>query len=183
MALFLAVADVLHRSLDWCCQVELLFLVGAPTQALERLAGKFYEAVEWVERNMLGWKLPVDDDEMPMYRNLALYYPEEHAYTFDQYKYPVTEAEKRTLKRYHALRWWERDGGFAGDATAAEVRAIRDKYDPKGADLREFRAAKAAGTLDAYWAGRRDALRRVTGSDALPGGGGGAALAAAGGKA
>lgn len=75
-ALFLVVADVLHRSLDWCCQVELLFLVGAPTQAFERLAGKWYELVEWVEKNMLGWKLPVDDEEMPMYKNLALYYPE-----------------------------------------------------------------------------------------------------------
>jgi hypothetical protein len=75
-ALFLAFADVLHRSLDWCCQVELLFLVGAPTQAFERLAGKWYEMVEWVERNMLGWKLPGEDDEMPLYKNLALYYPE-----------------------------------------------------------------------------------------------------------
>ena len=84
-------------------------------------------------------------------------------------RYPLNEAEKRTLKRYYALRWWERDGGFAGDVTGAEVQAIRDKYDPKGADLRAFKAAKAAGQLDAYWAGRRDALRRIVGGDEVPG--------------
>jgi hypothetical protein len=49
------------------------------------------------------------------------------------------------------------------------VQAIRDKYDPKGADLRAFKEAKATGQLDAYWAGRRDALRRLTGSDRVPG--------------
>jgi hypothetical protein len=92
----------------------------------------------------------------------------------------MNEAEARTLKRFRALRWWERDGGFPGDATAAEVQAIMDKYAPGEADLREFRRAKAAGQLDAYWAGRRDALRRLTGSDVLPGA---AAVAAAGGKA
>jgi hypothetical protein len=89
----------------------------------------------------------------------------------------MNEAEKTALRRYHALRWWERDGGFKGDVTAPEVQAIMDKYDPGGADLRAFREAKASGQLDAYWAGRREALRRMGGSDELPG------AAAAGGKA
>jgi hypothetical protein len=66
--------------------VELLLLVGAPTQAFERLAGRFYNMVEWIEANCLGWKVPQEEDTMPLYQQLALYYPEEHAYTFMQYK-------------------------------------------------------------------------------------------------
>lgn len=58
------------------------------------------------------------------------------------------------------------------------MQAIRDKYDPKGADLRAYKEAKAAGQLDAYWAGRKEALRRITGSDELP-----RAAAAAAGRA
>lgn len=76
-----------RRSLDWCCQVELLLLVGAPQQAFERIAANFFAAIEWVEKNMLGWDIPGDEDMMPMVQNLAIYYPECHAYTFDQYKW------------------------------------------------------------------------------------------------
>jgi hypothetical protein len=81
----------------------------------------------------------------------------------------MNQDEARTLKRYYALRWWERDGGFAGDVTPEEVQAIKDKYDPSGADLRAYRQAKASGQLEAYWDGRREALKRMTGSAALPG--------------
>ncbi len=42
--------------------------------------------VEWLEANLLGWKIPGDEDMMPVYKQLALYYPEEHAYTFDSYR-------------------------------------------------------------------------------------------------
>ncbi|KAF8057271.1 SAT2 [Scenedesmus sp. PABB004] len=167
-ALFLAFADVLHRSLDWCCQVELLLLVGAPAQAFERVASRFYAGVEWLEANLLGWKIPGPDDTMPLYRQIALYYPEEHAYTFDAYRYKMSEPDKQALKRFYALRWWERDGGFAGDVTAAEVQAIKDKYSPDEADLRAFRRAREEGTLDAYWAARAERLRELTGSAAPP---------------
>lgn len=167
-ALFLAVADVLHRSLDWCCQVELLLLVGAPAQAFERVAGKFYSVIEWIEANFLGWKIPGEDDMMPVYKQIALYYPEEHAYTFDSYKHKLTLEEKQALKRYYALRWWERDGGFAGDVTAAEVQQIKDKYNPKDVDLRKFRAAKAAGREAEYWAENAETLKVLTGDSAPP---------------
>lgn len=75
-----------HRSLDWCCQVELLLLVGAPQQAFERISANLFSSIEWFEKNVLGWDIPGEDDMIPMYQNIALYYPEEHAYTFDQYK-------------------------------------------------------------------------------------------------
>ena len=81
-----ALAATFSRSLDWCCQIELLLLVGAPQQAFERLASVFYSAIEGFEKNVLGWDIPGDDDTIPMYENLALYYPEEHAYTFDSYR-------------------------------------------------------------------------------------------------
>jgi hypothetical protein len=45
--------------------------------------------VEWVEENCLGWKLPREPDTMPMYKHMALFYPEEHAYTFDSYRWVV----------------------------------------------------------------------------------------------
>ncbi|KAF6263975.1 hypothetical protein COO60DRAFT_266166 [Scenedesmus sp. NREL 46B-D3] len=167
-ALFLAFADVLHRSLDWCCQVELLLLVGAPAQAFERVASRFYAGVEWLESNCLGWRIPGEEDMMPVYRQIALYYPEEHAYTFDSYRYNMSDDEKQTLKRYYALRWWERDGGFAGDVTPAEVQAIKDKYAPNDADVRAFKAAKAAGRLAEYWAQQADKLRELTGDSAAP---------------
>jgi len=34
----------------------------------------------------------------------------------------MNEAEKTAFRRYYALRWWERDGGFAGDVTAEEIQ-------------------------------------------------------------
>lgn len=80
----------------------------------------------------------------------------------------MTEAEKQTLKRYYALRWWERDGGFAGDVTPAEVQAIKDKYSPESVDLRAYYAARANGTLDRYWAERADRLQELTGDSAPP---------------
>lgn len=105
-ALFLAVANVLHRSLDWCCSIELLFLVGAPTQAFERIAGRFYNAIEWLEKNLLGWTIPEEGGTLPMYENIKLYYPVEHAYTFDQYRHGnMSPEDKRALANYHALRW------------------------------------------------------------------------------
>jgi hypothetical protein len=67
-------------------QIELLLLIGAPKQAWERIASKWYNMVEWVEENCLGWKLPREQDTMPMYQQMALFYPEEHAYTFDSYR-------------------------------------------------------------------------------------------------
>ncbi len=60
--------------------------MGAPQQALERLASVFYGYIEDFEKNVLGWDIPGNDDTIPMYENLALYYPEEHAYTFDAYR-------------------------------------------------------------------------------------------------
>lgn len=94
-----------RRSLDWCCSIELLFLVGAPAQAFERIAARFYNAIEWFEKNALGWDIPEDEGTMPMYENIKLYYPVEHAYTFDQYKHSLSLDEKKTLLQYYALRW------------------------------------------------------------------------------
>lgn len=165
---FLLVVDFLHRSLEWFCNFELLLLVGAPAQAFERVLALFYSAVEWVEKNMLGWKLPEEEDMIPMYENIKLWYPEEHAYAFDSYKYSMTEPEKRQLKYYHALRWWERDGGVKGDVTAEDVQRIIDKYEPTLADLRAFRQARANGTLDQYWEERREVLLKLTGSAQPP---------------
>ncbi|WIA42355.1 hypothetical protein OEZ86_008364 [Tetradesmus obliquus] len=112
--------------------------------------------------------IPGEEDMMPVYKQIALYYPEEHAYTFDSYRYNMSEDEKQALKRYYALRWWERDGGFAGDVAPAEVQAIKDKYAPNDADLRAFRAAKAAGRLEEYWAAQAGKLRELTGDGAAP---------------
>lgn len=150
-AMFLAFADILHRSLDWCCQIELLLLVGAPQQAFERAAAVFYSAIESFEKNVLGWDIPGDDDMIPMHENIALYYPEEHAYTFDAYRYNMTADEKKKLKHFHALRHYERDGAAPGEVDAADVQAISDKYEPMEADRRAYRAAVAQGTVKQYW--------------------------------
>lgn len=163
LALFLAFADVLHRSLDWCCSVELLFLVGAPQQAFERLAGRFFAVIEWVERNMLGWDIPGEEDMIPQYENIRLFYPRQHAYTFDQYRYPVNAQEKDTLINAHALRYYEREGGHVGDVDPADLAAIKAKYDPLEADRLEYQQAKAANRLEDYWAKHKATYERVTG--------------------
>jgi hypothetical protein len=67
-------------------QIELLLLVGAPAQAFERVASRFYSLIEWIEANCLGWKIPGEEDWIPMYKQIKLYYPQEHAYTFDSYR-------------------------------------------------------------------------------------------------
>ena len=80
----------------------------------------------------------------------------------------MTEPEKQAYKRYYALRWWERDGGFAGDVTKEEVQAIKDKYNPMEADRRAYREARAAGRLEEYWAARAQKLKEITGSAEPP---------------
>ena len=149
--LFLAFANVLHKSLDWCCQIELLLLVGAPQQAFERVASVFYSYVEAFEKNVLGWDIPGEEDSIPMYENIALYYPQEHAFSFESYRYNVTGAEKKTLRNFHALKHYERMNGVKGDVTHADVQAILDKYEPLEADRRAYHEARASGRLDEYW--------------------------------
>lgn len=83
-------------------------------------------------------------------------------------RYKLTLEEKQALKRYYALRWWERDGGFAGDVTPAEIQKIKDKYNPNDVDLRAFQAAKAAGRVDEYWAQNAEKLKELTGDSAPP---------------
>lgn len=83
-------------------------------------------------------------------------------------RYKLSLEEKQALKRYYALRWWEREGGFAGDVTAAEIQKIKDKYNPNDADMRAFRAAKASGKLDEYWAQNAEKLKLLTGDSAPP---------------
>jgi len=37
-------------------------------------------------------------------------------------RYNMSEDEKQTLRKYYALRWWERMGGFAGAAGSWQGR-------------------------------------------------------------
>lgn len=137
----------------------------------------------------------------------------------------MNEAEKTAFRRFYALRWWERDGGFAGDVSREDIQVrqkkwgkgfwwsaclhvqhgaarvagpkqpsdfftlppalalcphannkplrlqtqkIRDKYNPSGADLREYKRAKAEGKLAEYWASRQGVLAELTGSSEPP---------------
>eukprot|EP00798_Chlamydomonas_sp_ICE-L_P005834 gene5834-6118_t len=161
LALFLGFASMMHRSLDWCCQVELLLLVGAPEQAFQRLAGRFFAAVEWVEENILGWDIPKEEGKIPAYRNMALYYPEEHAYTYDAYRYgdKLTMDEKKKLKYAFALRHFERMDGYKGDVDMKEVQGILDKCDPMEADRRAYRDAKLRGELDKWFEERQNEFK------------------------
>jgi hypothetical protein len=42
----------------------------------------------------------------------------------------MNEAEKTAFRRFYALQWWERDGGFEGDVTAAEIQVRRPMFAP-----------------------------------------------------
>lgn len=156
-ALFLLFADLLHRSLNWFVQTELLVVVGAPQQALERTVGKFFEVIEWVERHVLGWTLPGDAEAelstSRVYEVLQNYTPPEAAYTFYQLKHKkMTHEEAQTLHRAYALRYFERADGRRDDVDWDEVERIKAKYEPIEADRRAYKRAKAAGKLDEYWA-------------------------------
>ncbi|KAL6765747.1 hypothetical protein V8C86DRAFT_3127697 [Haematococcus lacustris] len=163
LALFLAFASVMHRSLDWCVSVELLLLVGAGRQAFERVAGVFFTAVEWVEKNVLGWDIPGETDMIPQYMNIKMFYPEQHAYTFDQYRYDLTDREKTILKNTYALRHYERIGGYPGDVTPEEVAAVKTRHDPLETDRQLYQIARAEGWLEEYWAARTRLYEYVVG--------------------
>jgi len=170
LAVFLYFANVLHKSLDWCCQVELLLLVGAPQQAFERISANFFSFIEWFEANVLGWDIPGEEESMPMFQNIALYYPEEHAYTFDQYRYNMTDADKQKLKHMYALRHYERMNGQKGDVDPAEIDAIKSKYDPVSSDREAFKRAKATNRVSEYWETRQGDYQKNVGQRfSLPG--------------
>lgn len=162
--LFLLFADMLHRSLDWCCSVELLFLVGAPQQAFERLAGRLFAVIEWFEKNCLGWDIPGDEDMIHQYENIRLFYPRAHAYTFDQYRYKLSDKEKNTMINAYALRHYEREGGHPGDVDPADLAAITARHDPLEFDRQAYARAKASNTLEDYWADplRQQLYSRIT---------------------
>ncbi|PNW84933.1 hypothetical protein CHLRE_03g164700v5 [Chlamydomonas reinhardtii] len=171
LALFLVFSSFLHRSLNWFVQTELLVAVGAPQQAGERVVGKFFEAIEWVERNILGWKLPGDEEAedatSKVYEVLQNYTPAEAAYSFAQLKYKdLTHKERELFHKAYALRHFERRDGRPGDVDAAELQAVKDRLDPLEADRRAYAAAKAAGRLDEYWAapGREATYQRIVGA-------------------
>ena len=183
-ALFLAVSSWLHRSLEWCCQVELLLLVGAPRQAWEKVASVFFDALEEVQYRLLGWNVPQPGGKIPAYQMVRAFYPPEHAYSFEGSairQKGASPQEVALLRNADAARWWERQGGYPGDVDQAKVQAVRDKYDPRGADRRAFDAARRAGKEREYWAepGRRAWLEEWTGSAEPPAAGKGARAATA----
>jgi hypothetical protein len=51
-----------------------------------------------------------------------------------------------------------------------QPQRIKDKYNPGAADLRKYKAAKAAGpeALARYWAGQGERLRELTGDPTPP---------------
>jgi hypothetical protein len=172
-ALFLAFASFLHRSLDWCCQVELLLLVGAPRQAWEKVVSIFYDLLEVFERRVLGWNVPLPGRKIPACKMVQLYYPPEHAYSFEGSairRKGATADEVALLRSADALRWWERRGGYPGDIDQKKVQSVRDKYDPRGADRRAWEAARRAGKEAEYWQDpkRRAWLEAWTGSSEPP---------------
>jgi hypothetical protein len=75
------------RSLDYFATTELLLWVGAKKQAFEMFVTPFFNMVEWIQENAFGWKIPRNDNTMPMHEYLANYLPPEHSYSFAQYKY------------------------------------------------------------------------------------------------
>ncbi|GFR41411.1 hypothetical protein Agub_g2094 [Astrephomene gubernaculifera] len=169
LCLFLAFSSFLHRSLNWFVQTELLVAVGAPQQAGERVIGKFFEAIEWVERHVLGWTLPGDEEEeestSKVYEVLRNYTPKEASYTFAQLKYNLTDSERELLRKAYAVRYYERSGGRRDDVDMADVQALKDRLDPVEADRRAYRKAKAEGRLEEYWAapGREEMYTRIVG--------------------
>ena len=76
-------------------------------------------------------------------------------------RYNMTEAEKKKLKYFHALRHYERDGGLRGEVDAQDVQAIVDKYEPMEADRRAYQVAKARGQLDKYWEEKKDVYKAM----------------------
>lgn len=73
----------------------------------------------------------------------------------------MTEAEKKKMKYFYALRHYERDGGVRGEVDAEDVRAIIDKYEPMEADRRAYAKAKSTGQLDKYWEEKKDMYRSM----------------------
>lgn len=73
----------------------------------------------------------------------------------------MSEAEKKKLKYYYALRPYERMDGHRDEVDKQDVQAIYDKYEPMEADRKAYRAAKTAGTLDRYWEEKKDTYKSV----------------------
>jgi hypothetical protein len=64
------------------------------------------------QANALGWKIPTEDNTMPMHQYLANYLPPEHAYSFSQYKYDLEGKVRRAgLSRAGCSRAGQAAGG------------------------------------------------------------------------
>lgn len=58
--------------------------------------------------------------------------------------------EKKLLSDAFGRRHFEREHGEKGDVDFDQVQAVLDKYEPREADLRRYRKAKAEGRLAEY---------------------------------
>jgi len=76
-------------------------------------------------------------------------------------RYDMTEAEKKKLKYFYALRHYERDGGVRGEVDAQDVQAIVDKYEPMEADRRAYQRAKSQGKLKEYWEDKKEVYKKM----------------------
>lgn len=79
------------------------------------------------------------------------------------FRYNVDAKDKEKLIDYYALRHYEREGGQAGDVDAADINAIKAKYEPLEADRKAYQAAKANNRLEDYWAAKKGTYESVTG--------------------
>lgn len=135
---------------------------------VQQLFANISNAVKWV----IGWgeqpdKVVVVDDEGRAWVNSPLClavneniqvdvpgYEPEAPLAFDTLRYPnMSEEEKFALTNYYAARPWERKDPF--QVAPQLVEAIEAKYEPNEADRKRWRALKAAGREQEYWASRR----------------------------
>lgn len=151
LLLFLALADFMHRTLDWCAETEVLFLIGAGQQAIERITAQFFMVIEWLERNLLGWRWDDGRNVVPKYEVVKYLYNNDMFVVFEQYKHKLLESERQLLGKKYAIKYWERPGGYKGDVSDEEVQRIKQKYEPEEADRQDFLRARSAGRLEEYW--------------------------------
>ncbi|MEW5309565.1 MAG: hypothetical protein WDW38_001446 [Sanguina aurantia] len=151
LAAFLAAMSFLHRTLGWCAQTELLVQYGAPQQALERVASAGFDWLEWFQRVALGWDIPDPlAGRLRVFEVLKYTSSDVSSFSMQQLRYPLDSEEKKLLNNAYGRRHFERVGGVKGDVDFDKVQDVIDKYEPREADLRKYRQAKAEGRLAEY---------------------------------
>lgn len=142
--------------------------LGAWDEIRKNAMRDWYRSVEWFERHVLGWDMPVRPDDLTVKKALregrAVASQGPDWELWDAARRSVDAREYRLVADYHwhsQLLGPDSPSRRLAEPDLSQVAAVEGRLMGDLADMAEWREARAAGKLAEYWAARPGLRDRV----------------------